>query len=83
MVIDTDDIDVSNDEAIMVGEEAVGYVSSGGYAHHVGKSVALGYVPSDLASGGTRVDVEINGERYSAEVQGAPLYDGNGSRMRG
>ena len=82
LVVDTQDIDVSNDEAILHQDQAVGYVSSGGYAHHVGKSVALGYVPSELASAGAQVNVEINGEMYAAEIQGQPLYDANGGRMR-
>jgi dimethylglycine dehydrogenase len=82
MVVETDDIDVSNDEAIMKDGEAIGYVSSGGYAHHVGKSVALGYVPAVLARAGTQVDVEIMGQRYPAEILGGPLYDANGGRMR-
>jgi len=82
LVVETDGIDVSNDEAILLDGEAVGYVSSGGYAHHVGKSVALGYVPTELATGGQRVQVEILGEMCGAEIQGAPLYDANGVRMR-
>jgi len=82
IVVDSDDIDVSNDEAIMRDGEAIGYVSSGGYAHHAGKSVALGYLPAELAEAGTAVEVEIMGQRYPAEVLGAPLYDANGGRMR-
>ncbi len=82
MVVDTDDIDVCNDEAIMNDGEAIGYVSSGGYAHHVGKSVALGYLPTELAKAGARVEVEIMGESYPAEILGKPLYDSNGGRMR-
>ncbi len=82
MVVNADDIDVSNDEAVMKDGEAIGYVSSGGYAHHVGKSVALGYLPTELAKAGTRVEVEIMGELYSAEVLQEPLYDANGGRMR-
>lgn len=50
--IDVDGIDVSNDEAILHEGAAVGYISSGGYAHHVCRSMAMGYVPADLASGG-------------------------------
>ncbi|MCP4470716.1 MAG: FAD-dependent oxidoreductase [Gammaproteobacteria bacterium] len=53
MTIDTDDIDVSNDEAILKDGECVGYVTSGGYAHHVQQSMALGYVPAELAADGT------------------------------
>ena len=81
-MIDVDGIDVSNDEAILKDGEAVGYVSSGGYAHHVKKSVALGYVSAELAEGGTALEVEILGQNYPAEVQGTPLYDANGANMR-
>ncbi len=83
LVVDVDGIDVSSDEAILDGEGAVGYVSSGGYAHHVGRSVAMGYVSSDHAAPGRRLQVEILGQRYQAEVQGAPLYDAYGAKMRG
>jgi dimethylglycine dehydrogenase len=82
MVIDVDGIDVSNDEAILVDGVTVGYVSSGGYAHHVKKSVAMSYVEAAHASVGTRVQVEILGQFYDAEIQGAPLYDANGANMR-
>ena len=82
LVVETDGIDVCNDEAILHEGEAVGYVSSGGYAHHVGKSVALGYLPSGLAEAGRRVAVELDGALVPAEVQGAPRYDPSGGRMR-
>ena len=81
LTIDTP-IDVSLDEAILKEGKAIGYVSSGGYAHHVGKSMAMGYVSSEHAEAGTAVEVEILGEFYLAEVQGAPLYDAVGERMR-
>jgi len=82
LVIDVEGIDVSNDEAILVAGTAVGYVSSGGYAHHVKKSMAMGYVASECATAGTEVQVEILGQMYDAEIQGAPLYDANGANMR-
>jgi dimethylglycine dehydrogenase len=81
LTIDTP-IDVSLDEAILKEGKAIGYVSSGGYAHHVGKSMAMGYVSSEHSEAGTAVEVEILGEFYLAEVQGAPLYDAGGERMR-
>ena len=83
MTIDTDDIDVSNDEAILKDGACIGYVTSGGYAHHVGKSMALGYVPAALAADGTQLEVEINGEMYPARIVGQALYDPTGERMRG
>ncbi len=82
LVINTP-IDVTLDEAILKDGEAIGYVSSGGYAHHVGKSMAMGYVAAEYAEPGTEVEVEILGEMCSAKVQGAPLYDAEGLRMRG
>ena len=82
LVVATTDIDVSNDEAVLVGDKAVGYVTSGGFAHGVGKSVAFAYLPTALATPGSAVDVEINGTRYPAEILGAPLYDPQGLRMR-
>lgn len=82
LIIDVEGIDVSNDEAILKDGEAVGYVSSGGYAHHVKKSMAMGYVSTENSMAGTKLEVEILGETYSAEVQGAPVYDANGANMR-
>ena len=81
LTVDTP-MDVTLDEAVLVNDAAVGYITSGGYAHHVGKSMAMAYVASEHAAAGTMVNVEIMGEMYPAEVQGAPLYDPNGGRMR-
>ena len=82
MTIDVDGIDVTGDEAILKDGAAVGYVSSGGYAHRVGKSMAMGYVGSEHAAPGTTLQVEILGEMYAAQVLGGPIYDANGANMR-
>ena len=82
MIIDTDDIDVSNDEAILKNKKCVGYITSGGYAYHVKKSMALGYVPLELSKHDTNLEVEINGKFYLAHVIGKPLYDSNGGKMK-
>lgn len=82
MTVETADIDVSGDEAILHEGECIGYVTSGGYAHGVGRSVALGYVPPDLAAGGAAFEIEINGGFYPAAVCAEPLYDPQGARMR-
>lgn len=81
LTVDTP-MDVTLDEAVLVNDAAVGYITSGGYAHHVGKSMAMAYVATEHAAAGTVVKVEIMGEMYPAEVQGAPHYDPNGGRMR-
>ncbi|MCZ6724470.1 MAG: FAD-dependent oxidoreductase [Gammaproteobacteria bacterium] len=82
MIVETDDIDVSNDEAILKDGECVGYVTSGGYAHSVGQSMALGYVPVELAQAETALEIEIMGGMYAARVIDKPLYDPAGNKMR-
>ncbi|MEM6618396.1 MAG: FAD-dependent oxidoreductase [Pseudomonadota bacterium] len=82
MTIAVDGIDVSNDEAILKDGAAVGYVSSGGYAHRVGASMAMGYVAAEHSAPDTDLQVEILGELYAARVLGGPVYDANGAHMR-
>jgi dimethylglycine dehydrogenase len=43
-----DPADVIGDEPVWHDGKVVGWVTSGGYGHHVGKSIALGYVPAEL-----------------------------------
>ncbi len=83
LTIDSEGVEVSNDEAILKDGRAIGYVSSGGYAHRIGRSMAMGFVPVDMATEGMAVEVEILGTLYPATVRLAPLYDANGGRMRG
>ncbi|MCW1933623.1 GcvT family protein [Pararhodobacter zhoushanensis] len=62
----------------------VGWVTSGGYAHYVEKSMAQGYVPAALADDGSAgmFEVEIMGERRPAVIALEPPFDPSGSRMR-
>lgn len=82
LVVDSPERDVVGDEAVMQDERCVGHVTSGGFAHHVGRSMALAYVPPACAADGTQLEVEINGQRFAARVVAAPLHDPSGSRMR-
>ncbi len=61
-----------------------GWVTSGGYGHHVGLSLAQGYVPAPLATeaGEGVFQVEILGRRHAARIAMEPPFDPNGSRMR-
>jgi dimethylglycine dehydrogenase len=83
MTVETRDIDCLADEPIFHAGKCVGYVTSGGYAHWLKKSMALGYVPAGLVSHGTRLEVELLGEFHPATVQGRAIYDPEGGRMRG
>jgi dimethylglycine dehydrogenase len=83
LLVEADDVDVNRDEPLFHNGECVGYVTSGGYAHTCGHSVALGYVPSELVTDEAVFEVEILGERRPAKMQPRPLYDPDGERMRG
>jgi dimethylglycine dehydrogenase len=82
MEVDAGDAEVIGYESIMKEAAAVGYVTSGAYGHCIDKSLAAGYVPTGLAREGERFEIDILGERRSAIVRLAPLYDPDGLRMR-
>ncbi len=63
--------------------DIVGLVTSGGWSYTLEKSIALGYVRTDLAVAGTNLEIDILGERCPATVGQEPLYDHNNSRLRG
>jgi len=83
LVVEADEVDANRDEPLFHDGACVGYVTSGGYAHYTGHSVALGYVASALARDDATFEVEILGERRPARIQPRPLYDPEGARMRG
>ncbi len=62
----------------------VGWVTSGGFGHHVGLSLAQGYVPAALAERGEPglFEVEILGRRHPARIALEPPFDPEGARMR-
>ena len=63
----------------------VGWVTSGGYAHYVGKSMAQGYVPAELAGDESAglFEIEILGHRRTARINVEPPFDPSGEKMRG
>ena len=81
--VETKDVDVIGDEPIWHKGKVIGWITSGGYAHYVGKSVALGYVPKEIADEEDGFEIEIIGKRYNARPQREPLFDPLGTRMRG
>jgi dimethylglycine dehydrogenase len=76
-----DAADVIGDEPIWHDGGVVGWVTSGGYAHTCRQSVAMGYVPAELAGSG--FEIEVLGERRRATRLDACLFDPDARRMRG
>jgi dimethylglycine dehydrogenase len=62
----------------------VGWVTSGGYGHTVGLSLAQGYLPAGLAEREQAglFEVEILGVRRPARIALEPTFDPDGRRMR-
>jgi dimethylglycine dehydrogenase len=75
--------DVIGDEPVFHDGKVVGWITSGGYAHYSGVSLALGYIPAELATEGTTgFEIEIIGNMRPASLQIEPVLDPSGSRMR-
>ncbi|TPN59558.1 FAD-dependent oxidoreductase [Mesorhizobium sp. B1-1-4] len=62
----------------------VGWVTSGGYAHYVQKSMAQGYVPAALAQDESAglFEIEILGHRRPARINVEAPFDPSGEKMR-
>jgi len=82
-IVDAADADVWGDEPIWRDGKVVGFVTSGGYAHYVKASVALGLVPVEMIEEGAEFDIEILGDLRPARLITEPLFDPEGARMRG
>ena len=82
--IDTENADASGAEPVFLPDGApAGQVSSGAYGYHVGKSLALAYLKTDVAGPGDAVEVAILGEPHAARVLKEPPFDPEGLRLRG
>lgn len=68
---------------IFVGENGVGLVTSGGYGHRTGKSIALGYVDAEHSAVGSSLLVDLFGEKRPATVVPEVIYDPQNERLRG
>ncbi|MEL6218616.1 MAG: glycine cleavage T C-terminal barrel domain-containing protein, partial [Pseudomonadota bacterium] len=77
------DADVIGDEPIYLGGDVFGRVTSGGFAHNSGASMAMGYVPKEHAAADGPWQIELLGEMLPAALQHAPIWDANAERMRG
>ena len=81
-VVDATEADAIGDEPVWHDGKVVGWITSGGYGHFVGKSLALGYVPAALADATSGFEIEILGDRRPAALALQPLHDPAGERMR-
>ena len=69
--------------SVFDGDARAGLVTSGGWSHTLNASLALAYVRPHLATEGTRLAIDILGERCPARVAREPLFDPENKRLRG
>lgn len=81
--IDATDADAMGNEPVISDGRVVGVVTSGGYGHWVGKSLAFAYVEPSLVAPGTKLVVSILGADRPARVLAEPPHDPENVRMRG
>jgi dimethylglycine dehydrogenase len=83
MIVEAGPYDAPYMSTVWRNGEVVGETTSGAWGFRVGASVALGTVRTDCAEPGTRLEVEIYGERCPATVQpDRPLWDPQNERLR-
>ena len=79
--VDVKDADAIGNEPVYLDGKIVGYVSSGGYGHRMGESIALAYVPADIGRDAA-LEVEFLNERRPALVVKDSRYDPSGTKLR-
>jgi dimethylglycine oxidase len=73
---------VMGKEPIWHDGRVVSYVTSANYGYSIGRGIVYGYLPTDIASEGSPVEVEYFGRRLAATVAADPLFDPKGVRLR-
>jgi dimethylglycine dehydrogenase len=80
--VDAEDADASGYEPLWKDGRRIGYVTSGGYGHCVGKSLAMALVEPDLVEPGTELTCHVVGQERPARVIPPSPHDPGGKRMR-
>ncbi|WP_298802795.1 glycine cleavage T C-terminal barrel domain-containing protein, partial [uncultured Lentibacter sp.] len=81
--VEAEDADASGYEPVWSAGALVGFVTSGGYGHTMGKSYAMAMVNRELTAEGTELMVHVVGAERAAKVIAASPYDPAGAAMRG
>ncbi|MEQ8815140.1 MAG: FAD-dependent oxidoreductase [Thalassobaculum sp.] len=81
--IDADDADSFGNEPVFMDDQVVGRGTAGGFGHHVGKSLMLGYVKTEFAEIGRECQVRLMGELRPARIVPESPYDPDNEALRG
>ena len=80
--VDAVDAEASGYEPVWRNGERVGFVTSGGYGHTIGKSLAMALVEPDLSEPGTELSTHIVGVERPARVIAPAPHDPERKRLR-
>ena len=75
-----------HNEPVLRDGQVVGHLTSGGYGHHIGAALGMGYVPcqgesvADVLASTYQIDVM--GTRIAAQAQLKPFYDPASARVK-
>ncbi|XP_078379447.1 dimethylglycine dehydrogenase, mitochondrial-like [Oculina patagonica] len=75
LTVDTTDVDPEGNETVWYANKVVGFTSSGSYSYQLKKSICFAYLPPSLTDLGSRVEVEMLGNKFPAVVVQQPLFD--------
>jgi len=82
LIIDDSTAIAIGNEPVRYNDRVVGWITTASYGYSVQKSIAYAYLPIELAKLGTRLDVEMLGERIGAVVAQDPQWDPKGERVK-
>jgi dimethylglycine dehydrogenase len=82
MVIDCDVAPAHGGDPLFLNDKQVGSVTSGDFGHRVQQNIAYGYIDPGASEIGTKLEIGILGERYSAEIVTPCLYDPDNKLVR-
>ncbi len=80
--IDAVDAEASGFEPVWKNGRRIGFVTSGGYGHTVGQSLAMALLEPELTEPGTQLTAHIVGVERPARVIAPSPHDPQGQRMR-
>lgn len=83
LALDEGDADVSGYEPVTLGNNLIGFVTSGGFGHYSGISLAMGYVDSAVSEKEGDLRVTVLGRSRSCRILPNAAFDPEGSRLRG
>ncbi|HEV7746443.1 MAG TPA: glycine cleavage system aminomethyltransferase GcvT [Pyrinomonadaceae bacterium] len=63
-----------DDQEVVINSQRVGKVTSGSPAPYLKKNIGMAYVPSELASQGQQIQIDVRGKLVGAEIVKIPFY---------